>query len=358
MPAHRQVRAVELDGCPGGGDRLVLVAHRLGDGEHVLLPRVVVLVGEEQRHDPRRCRAGERAGHVDTGHGGDEVLHVAPGGIWVAHGDRPRARRSRSLAPPRVGSDQLGAAREVDQVGEVITLCRLTVESAEAVLDVGRVGRLRHLPIVDDRHAGPDLPADGLEHRRFDPRLQRRGIDRDPVADCPHHLDEVVGPGEAPGVGAQDAVGVHRPPQACSGSRMIAATSPRMGVHQPVRRRHLDVAPRRITPCRRGVRAELRRSLGAGEDVGLVEIGGEVGAERLGERLRRLRRQPVVELCDGASPAEHGLVGMELRERDHPRAVGGVHHLAVRRVIRPERSVGIEVDDSPNSRLPAAARPW
>ena len=48
MASHRQIRAVDLQRDAGGGDRLVLVAHGLGDREDVVLVRPVVLVAEEE----------------------------------------------------------------------------------------------------------------------------------------------------------------------------------------------------------------------------------------------------------------------------------------------------------------------
>jgi hypothetical protein len=51
VPAHGQIGAVELHEGAGGGDGLVLVAHRLGHCEQVLLVGSVVLIAEEQGDD-------------------------------------------------------------------------------------------------------------------------------------------------------------------------------------------------------------------------------------------------------------------------------------------------------------------
>jgi hypothetical protein len=48
VPSHRQVGAVDLQRHTGGGDRLVLVAHRLGNREDVVLMRPVIFVAEEE----------------------------------------------------------------------------------------------------------------------------------------------------------------------------------------------------------------------------------------------------------------------------------------------------------------------
>ena len=64
VAAHREVGAIDLQHDAGLGDRLVLVAHRLGDGEHVVLVAGVVVVAEEEwrrRPAKRRSRTGPPA---------------------------------------------------------------------------------------------------------------------------------------------------------------------------------------------------------------------------------------------------------------------------------------------------------
>ena len=58
VAAHAEVGAVDLQHDAGLRDRLVLLAHRIGDREEVRLLGRVVLVAEEQRHDAGR-RGGE-----------------------------------------------------------------------------------------------------------------------------------------------------------------------------------------------------------------------------------------------------------------------------------------------------------
>ena len=51
MPAHGEVGAVDLQDEAGPRDRLVLVPHRVRDGEEVGLVAAVVVVAEEERDD-------------------------------------------------------------------------------------------------------------------------------------------------------------------------------------------------------------------------------------------------------------------------------------------------------------------
>ena len=54
VPAHPEIRAVELQDEARPRHRLVLVAHRLGDREEIGLVARVVIVAEEQRDHARR----------------------------------------------------------------------------------------------------------------------------------------------------------------------------------------------------------------------------------------------------------------------------------------------------------------
>jgi hypothetical protein len=71
VAAHRQVRAVEQDGHAGGSERLLLGAHRLGDGEHVLLVRRVEFVARNSDavhrivgDHPAVTRANQQLGYL------------------------------------------------------------------------------------------------------------------------------------------------------------------------------------------------------------------------------------------------------------------------------------------------------
>ena len=92
---------------------------------------------------------------------------------------------------------------------EEVVLDRLAAEAVQPVLHVGGVARLGHLAVVDDVDARrrPGGSTTSL-HRGGDAIGERALVDRDAVALRPHDLDQVVGPGQAAGVGRQDAVRV------------------------------------------------------------------------------------------------------------------------------------------------------
>jgi hypothetical protein len=57
VAAHGEIGTIDLQHDAGIGDRLVFLAHRLGDREQVRLLARVIVVAEEQRDDAGRRRA-------------------------------------------------------------------------------------------------------------------------------------------------------------------------------------------------------------------------------------------------------------------------------------------------------------
>ena len=66
VPAHGEVRAIDLQDETGLGDRFVFVTHGVRNGVNIALEILVVIVAEEQRHHPGRCRAHETTGNLYT----------------------------------------------------------------------------------------------------------------------------------------------------------------------------------------------------------------------------------------------------------------------------------------------------
>ena len=166
---------VDLQHEAGRGDRLVLVAHGLGDGEEVGLVIRVVVVAEEQRDDAGRGGAHEVGAPSPSG--GLEVLDVALGRLRIAHGDGRVAGRRLPPRAARIAEDARGQLREVRQIG-VRERVALSAEAAQPVLHVGGVARLAHLAVVDEIDAGLDLLTHHLGHRGPECGVERGGVDR------------------------------------------------------------------------------------------------------------------------------------------------------------------------------------
>ena len=168
VAAHAQIRAIELQHDAGLGDGLVLVPHRVRNGEDVRLLGRVVLVLEEERDDPRRRRRHEHLLRFHLGERRLEVAHVGLGSPRVANADRRVA--SGRLAPraPRVAEHPLGEVRKRRQV-LVDERVAGAAETGKSILDVRRVARLAHFAVVDDIDTGLGL----LAHDLFDRRGRR-----------------------------------------------------------------------------------------------------------------------------------------------------------------------------------------
>ncbi len=199
VAAHAQIRAIELQHDAGLGYGLVLVPHRVRDGEDVRLLGRVVLVLEEERDDPRRRRRHEHLLRFHLGERRLEVAHVGLGSPRVANADRRVA--SGRLAPraPRVAEHPLGEVRKRRQV--LVDECVAgTAETGKSVLDVRRVARLAHFAVVDDIDTGLGLLAHDLFDRRGHAVRERGRVDRYTLLLCVHRANEVVGAWQAPGV--------------------------------------------------------------------------------------------------------------------------------------------------------------
>jgi hypothetical protein len=228
-PRGRELRLVHLQDQPGVGDRLVLLAHHLRDGHHVLLLGVVEAVAGAGA-EAERAERGDEALHALAAldrleHGldvlGDRLLTgVADRGGRDPLGGRLRRRARGHEARPdratRAGQPQarLVEAREVLAVagGDALPLRRPgpvdreVLPAGHPVVDVadvvGAVRGLHVLAVVEDRDAALDLLVDDLGDRAGDP-----GVDLGPLAlALGDQLVEVGRPREVAAVGGQDAV--------------------------------------------------------------------------------------------------------------------------------------------------------
>ena len=206
VPAHGEVGAIDLQHDAGRGDRLIFVAHRIGDGEQIGLLARIVVVAEEQRDDAGRRRAHERVAAADRGERGLEIVDIGLGRIGVADGDGSVAGGRLAPRASGVAEDALG---EVGELGEILVdegVAR-AAEAHEPVLDVGGIARLRHFAVVDDVDAGIDLLAHHLSHRCAHARGERVALDRHALLLGVHQPDQIVGPRQAAGMSRQKSVG-------------------------------------------------------------------------------------------------------------------------------------------------------
>jgi hypothetical protein len=140
-----------------------------------------------------------------------QVLRIRFRGLRIRNLDRTVARRRLAARAPGIAEDLTLEHREVREV-LVLEGIALAAETAQAILDVGRVARLAQLAVVDDVDTRRDLLADDVGHRRLDARVQRRAVDGHALFLGEHHLDEVGRPRQAARVGGEESFGaaLHR----------------------------------------------------------------------------------------------------------------------------------------------------
>ena len=214
VPAHAEVRAVDLQHDAGLGHGLVFMAHGLGNRIEVGLVVLVVVVAEEQRHHAGRGRAHEGLGRFRAGDGRFQVVRVGSCGLRVAHADRPVTGRRLAARAAGIAEHALLQAREL---GEVLVDEGIAgaAEAGQPILDVGGIAGLGHLAVVDEIDAGFELFLHHLGHGPTHALGQSRRIDRHALLLGIHHADQIVRSRQAARMGGEKALraAFHRAPR-------------------------------------------------------------------------------------------------------------------------------------------------
>ncbi len=159
VPAHAEVRRVDLQQEARADDRLVLRAHRLAERLEVGILRRVVVVRLEQREHARRCGVHERLDRLRRVHRPAEVGEVRVERFRILQRDLADAARAPVLRGRAARRELRHEPRELHQILSRLAR-RVAAEAGEAVGDIGRVADLVGLAVADDVDAGLDLPAD------------------------------------------------------------------------------------------------------------------------------------------------------------------------------------------------------
>src|SRR5262245_22074185 len=107
----------------------------------------------------------------------EQPLGVLARRVHVDDRDRRGARRRRPPCPPCVPEHARLGPGELLEILELV-LSRLAAEAAEAMLDVGRIARLRHLAVAYHADSGLLLPRDDIGGGALDRLVERALVDR------------------------------------------------------------------------------------------------------------------------------------------------------------------------------------
>ena len=208
----RQVRVVDLHEESGVDDRLVLLAHGVGDREEVLLRGLVVGVllpvldarGRDGR-DEGLLGAGARERGLEVL---DVGLHVLPALVGDGPGaDHVQGPHGRARHRPRAPRVELREGPHLSRSAPRATgRLRVRLEPGQPLVDVGNEARLAHLAVVDDVDAELGLLADDVRHRGPHPRRVAVLIVRPPGRLGLDHLEQVARAGQTARMGRENPV--------------------------------------------------------------------------------------------------------------------------------------------------------
>ena len=205
-----EVGGVDLQHEAGFDDRLVFVPHHLGERADISVFGRVVEVDDEAREDARRRRRHEDLGGLRLRGRRLEPRDVAVERTAVEVAQFADAAGKRHVAKTSIAAGEIRMRQQIASQHDVAAArggARVGRDAADAVADVGGVGRLAHLAVADHVDTGGDLFGDHLLDRLRARGLKRRRIDGFAVFALENEIDQRLRPRQAAGVGGDDAVG-------------------------------------------------------------------------------------------------------------------------------------------------------
>ena len=159
----------------------------------------------KHRHETGRGGGHEAFGDADLGERVAQIGDVLVEGLAVPDRDRPntdRAARHIGAGHPRIGRHEIRVVARVEA-----RLRRLVPgKPGQAVGDIGRIARFRHLAIIDDIDAGCRLAAHDREDRISGLPLDRRPVVRLALVLGDQQLTQFQRAGQAADMRGQDTV--------------------------------------------------------------------------------------------------------------------------------------------------------
>ena len=125
-------------------------------------------VDDEARQNSRRRRGHEHFGRLRFRRRGLQMREIAVerGTVLVAQlADAAGKRHGGEIAALAGKIRKLQHVAADHDVAALFRGARVRLDAADAVADIGRVGRLAHLAVADHVDAGGDLPRDDVVHR-------------------------------------------------------------------------------------------------------------------------------------------------------------------------------------------------
>ena len=165
MPAHGEIRRIDLQNDARTHDSLVLGSQGRSQGLEVLVLRAIEVVGLKESDNSRGC--GIHEGPHGMRRGGRRIqirdIHLQRPQVLDAH--RTDAARAPVFRRGPTLRELAQESRKLDQVLPRLAR-RVAAEPGQAPRDVGGVADLAHLAVADQVDADLHLPTHHLGHGR------------------------------------------------------------------------------------------------------------------------------------------------------------------------------------------------
>ena len=205
-----EVGGVDLQQKSRFDDGGVFMPHHVGQRGDIGVFVRIMQVDDEARQNSRRRRGHENFGRPRFRGGGFEVRDVAVERALIPvaqFADAARKRDGREIAAwaAEVRMRQQVAAHH--DIAALLGGARIGLDAADAMTDVGGVGRLAHLAVADDVDAGCDLLGDHIVDRNRRLGFECLRVDRLAGFSTQNNVNQRLRARQATGMRCQDAVG-------------------------------------------------------------------------------------------------------------------------------------------------------
>ena len=210
VAAGAEIRTIDLQHKAGFDDGAILDFQHFGQRIHISLLGRVVQVDDEARQDSGRRRGDKHFRRLCLRGGGFEPRQIAVKLCAILVAKLADAAGKRHIGKRAAVGAEIRMRQEIaadHDVAPFLGGARVGRDAGDAVADVHRVGRFRHLAVADHVDTGRNLLGDNVIGRLGDLGFQRLRGYRTVLLAAQDQIDQRLRTRQAAGMGGQNAVG-------------------------------------------------------------------------------------------------------------------------------------------------------